>query len=305
LVVVVAGLGGLQKPLTEENVFRSDRFAALSGLSEGQNITTQALVKVLMHPTGGLKNIPSTARRIALLNQADTIELQSQANEMSTALLGSYDAVVVAALEIDPMPVKLVREKIAAIILAGGASTRFGKPKQLLDYHGQPFVRVVSETAIGAGLDPVIVVSGASAEAVSAAVEGLLVNVVHNQDWQAGQSASIKAGLAGLSGQEGGAIFLLADQPQVSVELLRALVQEHSQELSPILAPYVFDRRANPLLFDRVTFPDLLTISGDTGGRAIFSKYSPRYLTWYDRRLLLDVDTPEDYQRLLGFDHDV
>jgi molybdenum cofactor cytidylyltransferase len=100
--------------------------------------------------------------------------------------------------------------------------------------------------------------------------------------------------------ETGGVIFLLVDQPQVSVELLRALVERHSQDLAQVLAPYVFDQRANPLLFDRITFADLLSITGDTGGRAIFSKFSPNYLNWYDRRLLLDVDTPEDYQKLIA-----
>ena len=67
-----------------------------------------------------------------------------------------------------------------------------------------------------------------------------------------------------------------------------------------MLAPYVFDQRANPVLFDQVTFLDLLALQGDTGGRAIFSKFSPRYLNWYDRKLLLDVDTPDDYEKLVN-----
>ena len=124
-------------------------------------------------------------------------------------------------------------------------------------------------------------------------------HVVQNPDWQAGQSTSVRAGLSQLPPRTGGAVFLLADQPQVSVELLRALVERHSQDLPPVLAPYVFDQRANPLLFDQVTFADMQTLTGDTGGRALFSKFSPRYLNWYDRRLLLDVDTPQDYTRLL------
>jgi molybdenum cofactor cytidylyltransferase len=77
-------------------------------------------------------------------------------------------------------------------------------------------------------------------------------------------------------------------------------VERHSQDLPAVLSPYVFDQRANPLLFDRVTFADLLTLQGDTGGRAILSRFSPRYVNWYDRKLLLDVDTPEDYEKLLG-----
>src|SRR5690349_2417808 len=71
-VVQVAGLNGLGKPLTEEHVHRPELFSKLSGLSVGETITTNALIDVLTHRNGGLKNIPVRARRIALLNQADT-----------------------------------------------------------------------------------------------------------------------------------------------------------------------------------------------------------------------------------------
>jgi len=98
----------------------------------------------------------------------------------------------------------------------------------------------------------------------------------------------------------GGAIFLLADQPQLTSSVIRALVEKHAQGLYPIVAPMVMDRRANPVLFDRLTFPDLLTLEGDVGGRAIFHKYRVEYLPWHDDRLLLDVDTPEMYQRLIS-----
>ena len=302
LVVVVAGLSGLNLALNENKVHRPEIFSALSGLREGELITSQALGKVLSHPLGGLKNIPATARKVVLLNQADTDELQSLGNRLGEILKSTFDAVVISKLQPAPGQAITVKENMAAVILAAGASSRFGQPKQLLDFHGKPFIRVVAETAIQAGLSPVVVVSGSSADQVSACLNGLALQVVYNQDWQTGQSTSVKVGLEHLPRSVGGAIFLLADQPQVSVELIRALVERHSQDLPPILAPYVFDERANPLLFDRATFSALQTISGDTGGRAIFSKFSPRYLNWYDRRLLLDVDTPDDYQKLLGFE---
>jgi molybdenum cofactor cytidylyltransferase len=316
-IVVVAGLSGLGEPLTEEKVHRAQRFAELSELKMGELITAEGLVEVLTDPEGGLKNIPPGARRVALLNQADTPALQAQAHEIGQALLSAYDSAVVAALD-SPLgflqePVIAVKENIVGIILAAGKASRFGGAKQLLDYHRQPFVRIVAETALKAGLSPVILVTGANAEQVEAAVQGLPIKIVHNPDWENGQSTSIRAGLLGCrssasasaevelphSRDVGGAIFLLADQPQVTVEVLRALVERHSQDLPAALAPYVFDRRANPVLFDRITFNDLLALQGDTGGRAIFSKFSPRYVNWYDKRLLLDVDTPEDYQKLL------
>ena len=100
----------------------------------------------------------------------------------------------------------------------------------------------------------------------------------------------------------GGAIFLLADQPQITPSVIRALVEKHAEGLYPIVAPMVLDRRANPVLFDRATFSDLTTLEGDVGGRAIFHKYRVEYLPWHDDSLLLDVDTPEHYQRLISSD---
>lgn len=101
----------------------------------------------------------------------------------------------------------------------------------------------------------------------------------------------------------GSCIFLLADQPQIPVEVIRALKEKHSQTLSPIIAPLVLEeRRANPVLFDKVTFSDLLQLSGDVGGRAIFDKHKVDYLPWHDDILIFDVDTPEDYERLKGLE---
>ena len=57
-------------------------------------------------------------------------------------------------------------------------------------------------------------------------------------------------------------------------------------------------QRANPVLFDQVTFKDLSALSGEVGGRKLFSKYGVEWIPWYDHAALLDVDTPEDYTRL-------
>jgi molybdenum cofactor cytidylyltransferase len=60
------------------------------------------------------------------------------------------------------------------------------------------------------------------------------------------------------------------------------------------------DRRANPVLFDRRIFRDMLELQGDVGGRVLFTKHTVDYLPWHDESLLLDVDTPEQYARLLS-----
>ncbi len=325
MVVVVAGMTGLGKPLIDEFVHRPEIFALLGGLNIGDVITPEALTRVLTHPSGGLKSIPTQAQCVALLNQADSSSLQAQAKMIAEPLLQSYQAVVAASLsplssltgESNPS-VHAVYEPVAGILLAGGESARFGQPKQLLEWQGTPFVRVVAETALKAGLSPVVVVTGAHAIRVENALHGLDVNIANNPDWQTGQSSSIQAGLRSLAHTPsqrlfrknrgsvdswegvGAAIFLLADQPQVTPPILHSLVEQHSRTLAPIVAPLVEGKRANPVLFDRTTFPELMALSGDVGGRAIFSKVPVEYLPWHDPGLLADVDTLDDYQKLIN-----
>jgi len=307
LIVQVAGLTGLGMLLNDENVHRPELFSRLSGLNIGEPVTSEALVRVLVHVDGGLRNLPAGARRVALLNQADTPELQATAHGMARLLNSTYHSVIVSNMKREE--IYAVHEPVAGIVLAAGESTRFGEPKQLLDWRGQPFVRAVAKNALDAGLSPVVAVTGANAEQVVAAIQGLDVKVVRNDEWKSGQGSSIKAGILSLiqppsSSAEGvgGAIFLLADQPQVTASVVRALVEKHAEELYPIVAPMVTDRRANPVLFDRATFSDLLTLEGDVGGRAIFHKHRVEYLPWHDDRLFLDVDTPEQYRRLISDD---
>lgn len=297
-VIVVAGLSALGQPLTEEWVHRPELFAELSGLKLGEFVSAESIAKILLHPNGGLKNIPTNARRIVLLNQADTPELEGAARGLAHKLLDGYDAIWAAKLQ-KSQDLSAVYEPVAAILLAAGDSKRLGKSKQLLDWKGKPFVRQVAETALAAGIQPLLVVTGADAEAIEAALHGLQVWVVRNPNWSDGQSSSVKAGLAALPNNVGAALFLVVDQPQLPVALIEALRAEHATSLAPIVAPLVDGHRSNPVLFDRSTFADFAALEGDVGGRAIFSKHPVTWLPWLDASLAIDVDEPEDYDRLL------
>ncbi len=304
-VVVVAGLSAIDRPLNEETVYYPELFSKLSGLELNHNITSNAIATVLCHHLGGQKNIPNAAHRIALLNQSDTPQLQSIAHGMVPSLLPVFDSVIITSL--NNRSIFAAHEPVIGIILAAGASKRFGQPKQLLDWRGRPFVRAVAQNALEAGLSQVVVVTGANAHLVEAAVNDLPVIIKRNDNWQTGQASSIRAGIdAGtLAGSHriGAAVFLLADQPQIGPSVVRALIDYHTAGLDPIIAPLVMmEKRANPVLFDRITFPDLMGLEGDVGGRAIFSRHHVEYMPWHDDRLLLDVDKPEDYQHLIGDD---
>lgn len=297
--VVVAGMEGVGKPLTEKWVHRPDRFQKLTGIAVGEPITLEGVVRVLIHPEGGLKSIPFHARAIAQLNQADDDERRSICLRLAKEIVPPYHAAITTSMANNGDRVLAVYEKVAGVILAAGEAIRFGQPKQILEWKGTPIVRTVADTAIKAGLDPVIVVTGAYGAEVNAALDGLSVEIVHNEAWRTGQSSSLRIGIDQIPDLCGAVVFLLADQPRVTVELVRAVVDAHTLGLAPIVAPLVDGERANPVLFDRRLFVELLEISGDVGGRALFSQYPIEYITWHDRSVLMDIDTRADYDQLL------
>ena len=186
--------------------------------------------------------------------------------------------------------------QVAGIVLAAGGSSRFGSPKQLLPWRGKTVLNSVVSTAFDTGRAPVIVVHGASADRMEPSLPKECV-VVRNDAWSEGQSSSIRIGLAQLSEEIDGVLILLGDQPQVNPHFCSSIVQK-GLECGKITIPYVNDRRANPVFFPKHTLKRLGQVTGDQGGRAIFSEFQVEYLPWLDDCMALDIDTPEDYEKL-------
>jgi molybdenum cofactor cytidylyltransferase len=307
LTIIMAGLQAIGKPIDTKWVYKPDIVAELCKQPVGSIITENTLAKMLNHPKDNPTHFTGQPRRICLLNQADNKQLLEVSKRISKNILAKYDAVISASLMPDLRKsiliphqdeVKYVHEATAGIILAAGSANRMGALKQTLPINGIPSIKIVADTAINSGLSPVIVVTGAENSSVEQHISDMNVKIVFNPDWKNGMSTSVKTAINSLPPETGSAVFMLCDQPLISVSLITKIVETRSKTMAPIIAPYSDGVRGNPILFGRTTFKDLLIITGDIGGKAIFSKYPIQKITWEDPSSFFDMDTPEDYKKI-------
>ena len=192
---------------------------------------------------------------------------------------------------------------VTLLLLAAGGSTRMGRPKQLLDYGGRPLLRHSVEQALGSRCRPVIVVLGAEADACRAIIEDLPVQMVVNHDWAQGMGSSIRAGMSAVApdGSNADAVLIaLCDQPLISSAFLDSLVQLHVEQRAPMVAASYDNRPGVPALFARPLFPRLAALDGQAGAKALLQTAdSGNLLTIPAPQAAVDVDTPDDYARLL------
>jgi molybdenum cofactor cytidylyltransferase len=190
---------------------------------------------------------------------------------------------------------------IAVIILAAGAARRMGQSKQLLPLGGKTLVWQTANAACQANLGEVIVVTGAQGDRVKAALTDLPLQVVHNAKWEAGQATSVRAGVLALEADVQAVIFLPADQPLVTPELLTELVSCYHSSGAATVLPCFQGRRGSPVLFD-LTFwrQELLSLEGDKGGRELLNSQPDKVATLEitDGSLLFDADSLAEYEQL-------
>ena len=190
---------------------------------------------------------------------------------------------------------------VALLLLAAGASTRMGRPKQLLPYRGRTLLRHAAETAVASGCAPIVLVTGALHEALVAEVADLLVQVVRNPDWETGMASSIRVGLAAAqTARPGAVLIMLSDQPLVTPALLQQLVAEQRRTQAPVVAATYGDAVGVPAVFDRGVFPALEKLSGMQGANRLIATLGAAGGRVPFPAGLLDVDTPEQYATLLA-----
>jgi molybdenum cofactor cytidylyltransferase len=190
---------------------------------------------------------------------------------------------------------------IAAIVLAAGASSRFGDHKLLAPVGGKPLVRRSVEAMLRSQIDTVLVVLGRDAEAVRECLVDLPVGFVVNTDYRDGMSTSLIAGVGALGPDAQAVLIALGDQPLPSPAIVDRLLETYHATGAPIVTPVYRDGRGNPVLFAASVFPEILAVRGDEGARAVIARDPSRLASvHFPFAAPPDVDTPEDYQALLG-----
>lgn len=195
-----------------------------------------------------------------------------------------------------PDPVLALEGDVSAILLAGGASRRFGGAKLLQPFGGRTVIEASLLAALRAGLREVLVVTGAYHPELAALLAPYPVRLVHNPDWAQGMSTSLKAGVRALQGEPAGVLLCLGDQPGLPALVVRALAQAHRSGRALLVAPAVRGERRSPVLFDRSLLPELLQIQGDEGGREVVRRHQAQLLLlpYENERWFHDVDRPHD-----------
>jgi molybdenum cofactor cytidylyltransferase len=191
-------------------------------------------------------------------------------------------------------------QKIGAVILAAGSSSRIGQPKQLLSLRGKTLVRASVDTASEAGCSPIVVVIGSDSEKVHLELADANVIEVQNTDWQRGIGSSIRSGVKALinyAPDVEAILLLVCDQPAVNARLIQSLIAARDATKKQIVASSYADTVGVPVIFDRYVFEELLSLSDEAGAKSIILQKPERVakLTFPDGAI--DVDTWEDWKK--------
>lgn len=184
-------------------------------------------------------------------------------------------------------------EGVVCVLLAAGAARRFGSPKQLADYGGQPLVVRVADQVRRAGVEALVAVTGAYGDRVQAVLEAAGVACVHNPMWEAGMGCSLAVGVEHVSRRNAPPAILVAlcDQPCIDDAHYARLI---ASETLPV-ATLARGRVMAPAVFPPALFDALRSLRGDRGAASVLRSI-PDLRTVACDAAASDVDRPEDIQ---------
>ena len=194
-----------------------------------------------------------------------------------------------------------IETNCAVIILAAGASSRLGRPKQLLPFRGKSLLQNAADTAFYSKAKPVIIVLGSNAGEMAIDTREEKVHIVENHEWKEGLGSSIRCGMQTLKRVallSDAVILMTCDQPYITAEHLDELVSTQKETGQPIVASEYGNAVGTPALFFKTVFPQLLELNGDRGARVLIEKSPGAVATIPFNLGEIDIDTEEDFRKL-------
>lgn len=192
-------------------------------------------------------------------------------------------------------------EGCAAIILAAGASTRLGQPKQLVPIEGEPLLLRTVRMAREADCAPILAVLGHESERIRVLLAGLSVVPVVNLDWPEGMGSSLRCSitmLAHIDPLPPAVLLLVCDQIALTAQFLRELRRAHASSRAGIAASRYAGRAGVPAIFSSRYYPELREAGGDRGARDVLQRYAAdvELIDFVDGDK--DLDTPDELREL-------
>jgi molybdenum cofactor cytidylyltransferase len=184
------------------------------------------------------------------------------------------------------------------IVLAAGASSRFGSPKQLAQVNGRPLLQLAVARAVEVAGQSVTVVLGAHAAQLAPLLRHTGASMVINRDWAEGMGSSVRAGIARVPAAADAVLLMLADQPAVTADDLRRLLSAWRRQPQCMVAAQYSGTAGVPAIFPREDFAALGMLRGDAGARSLLKSAAERLIRVPLHSAAIDVDTPEDLQKL-------
>jgi len=200
------------------------------------------------------------------------------------------------------------RRNIAGIVLAAGASTRLGRPKQLVLLNGRPLLERVIAAVLESNLDHIVLVLGYRAPEIKKALQSFLahskLSILVNHNYQTGMAGSLQMGIQHIMNDYGAAMIILADHPFVVSGLINHLVDRFRETDKAICVPTFKGRRGHPVCIRRRFYPDIMSLSGDIGAREILREHPDQLLAveMDSDRAFKDIDTKSDLELAIALD---
>lgn len=192
---------------------------------------------------------------------------------------------------------------LSAVVLAAGKARRMGSyVKALLPVKGTTFIERIVHTMVQSGVDETFVVVGYEHARIAREVHLLEARYVVNEAWTHGQLSSLQTAVNALSPDSEGMLFTPVDHPLVNLSTYRVLIEQWMEDRDRLVIPRYEGRKGHPAIFPARLYSALLHDNLQGGARDLIYREleSVLFVPVSDPGVIQDIDTPEDYKRLIG-----